>query len=116
MSGPDEQQHGRASGAQPRNHSVERGGDLIRIAARSHDVVAARRDRDEVGLQGEGGLDLVVGDLLDELATHREIRVGEVVGAVLRTSATRSAQPRNPPGLCGSGSPIPSVNESPTAT
>ena len=32
------------------------------------------------------------------------------------TSATRSAQPRWPLGESGSGSPIPSVNESPSAT
>ena len=43
------------------------------------DVVAAGRERDEVGLERERGLDLAGDDLRDELAAHGEVRVGEVV-------------------------------------
>ena len=54
----------------------------VGVGARPDDVVAARRDRDEVGLQRQRRLDLLVEDLLDELAAHGEIAVGEVVGAL----------------------------------
>ena len=52
---------------------------VVRIGAGADDVVAARREGDQVGLELERRLDLVGDDLGDELAAHREVRVGEVV-------------------------------------
>ena len=69
----------RAVAGQPLDRVLEPRRDLVGVGAGPDDVVAARRDRDEVGLQRERRLELLVDDLLDELAAHREVRVGEVV-------------------------------------
>jgi hypothetical protein len=89
----------------------------VEVDPRPQDVVAAGVDGDQVGLERDRRLELLGEDRGQLAAADREVGVAEVVGRLLAsTSATRSAQPRRPLGRVGSGSPTPSVNESPRAT
>ena len=72
----------RVVAGEPLDRVLEARRDLVGVGAGPDDVVAARRDRDEVGAQRERRLELLVDDLLDELAAHREVRVREVLGAL----------------------------------
>ena len=65
---------------EPLDRVLEAGRDLVGVGSRTDHVVAARRDRDEVGAKGERRLQLLVDDLLDELAAHGEVRIREVLG------------------------------------
>jgi hypothetical protein len=64
-----------------RDPRVEPRGDLVGVRPGADDVVATGRDRDEVGAQLEGGIHLLVEDLLQQPAADREVGVGEVGGA-----------------------------------
>jgi hypothetical protein len=79
---PREQHDRGALGGEPRDHPVEAVGEPVRIRARAEDVVAARREGDEVGMQGHGGLDLLVGDLREQPPADGEVRVREVLDLV----------------------------------
>ena len=81
--GTIEHHHGRAVTAQAHDHVLESLGDVIRVGAGADDVVAASRHRDEVGIEREGSIDLLVGDLLEKSPPDCEIRIGEV--GALRT-------------------------------
>ncbi len=81
MSGPVEEHHRGAVGAQSRERDLQSARHIVWIGAGADDVVAARGDGDEVGAQLERRLDLLVDDLLQQAATDGEIGVGEILGA-----------------------------------
>ncbi len=58
--GAVEHHHGRAVAAQPLDHRFEAVRDVVRVGAGADDVVAARGDADQVGLQLERGIDLLI--------------------------------------------------------
>jgi len=75
---PGKDQHGGAGRAKLPQHILQLGRDIVGIAARSDHIVAARADAHEVGTEVEGRGQLLLGDLMDQLAPHREVRVGKV--------------------------------------
>ena len=76
---PGEHDDGRAVTAEAHHPILELPRDGVGIASGPDDVVAARRERHQIGPQRERGLGLLRDDLGDELAAHREIGVGEIV-------------------------------------
>ncbi len=74
-----EEHDGRTGGGQSCDGILQLRRDVIGIGAGTDDVVAARGDRDQVRLEGDGRFDLVRDDLCDQLAADGEVRVGEVV-------------------------------------
>jgi hypothetical protein len=79
---PVEHDDGRSLAAQPLDPDLEPGGDFVGVRAWPDDIVATHRDRDQVGVQLERGLDLLVEDLLEQPPAHGEVGVGEVVGLI----------------------------------
>jgi D-alanyl-D-alanine carboxypeptidase (penicillin-binding protein 5/6) len=80
--GAREEHHRGALGGQARDHAVEALGEPVGVGAGTEDVVAARGEGHEVGVQGQGGLDLLVRDLGEEPPADREVRVGEALHLV----------------------------------
>ncbi|MDR6508510.1 hypothetical protein J2805_004226 [Arthrobacter oryzae] len=72
--------------------------------------------RDQIRLQGQRWAHLLIQDLPDQQSTDSQVRVREILvpDAQLFGDPVRPAP--QAPGLPGSGSPTPSVNESPRAT
>ncbi len=77
--GAREEHHGRALGGEPGDHAVQALREAVGVGAGPEEVVAARGERHEVGVQRERGLDLLVGDLAEQPAADREVRVGEAL-------------------------------------
>ena len=67
--------------AQQPDAGIKFAGQLVRVAAAEHHVIASRRHRDQVRLQSQGRADLPVQDLLQQQAADGKVRVGKVLAA-----------------------------------
>jgi hypothetical protein len=75
-----EDHDGRSVRPQASDAALEHGGQPVRIGIRSDEVVAAGRDRDEVGTEFERHLHLLVENLPEQTAADRQVGIGEVLG------------------------------------
>ena len=75
-----ENQHLGPGRAQVRDGCIKCLGERVGIGARPQQVVAARRDADQVGRHGHGQRHLLGGDLPHHLAANREVRVAKPAG------------------------------------
>jgi hypothetical protein len=74
---PGEDHHAAPGRPQPGDTRVEERGQVVHVRA-AEDVVAAGRDADQVGRHSDGRLDLLVQDLVQQLAPYRQVRVAEI--------------------------------------
>ena len=89
----------------------------VDVDLRPHDVVGAGVDGDQVGLERDRRLDLLGDHGVELAAADREVGVAEVVGAGCASTLGHPVGPAaQAVGAVGSGSPTPSVKESPRAT
>ena len=113
--GKRDREHVGTDPAQRHDHRLDLARHRGHVDLLAQHVVQAGQDADEIGLERDGGVELLGADLVRELAADREIGVAAGSGSSsARRSASRSAQPRKLPS--GFGSTRPSVVLSPRAT
>jgi hypothetical protein len=95
---PGEQQHPAAGPAQAGHGGVERLGQQVRVRARAQDVVAARRDADQVRPELDRPRHLLRRDLAQQLAANSQVGVaqtglfrGQQIGEPVRPAAVSAA-------------------------
>ena len=96
---------------------IDRLDEPVDVHTQVEKIIARTLNRDEVWRQVQSRRELLIDDLGDGPPADGEVGVSRSPRSWLASvSATRSAQPRTPLGRLGSGSPTPSVQESPMAT
>src|SRR5690606_27761093 len=79
-----------------RHHAVELLSNLVGVGTRANHVVAARTQTNEVGAQLHRSVELLIHDLLNELAAHCQVCVCEI-GVVSRQLLCKTVSPAAKP-------------------
>ena len=81
---PGQHQHLAAGLAQAGHRAVEHLGQQVRVRAGPQQVIAARRDADQLGCHRDGRGQLLIDDLAEQLAAHSQVRVAQLAAATVQ--------------------------------